>query len=79
MQWFPLILRLKPAAGRGNARTPPSRCRLTNDRRPLNNVPDARRPAWLVTIEGHRAMNNLIYIVGLVVVVLAVLAFFGLR
>jgi hypothetical protein len=28
---------------------------------------------------GRRAMNNIIYIVGLVVVVLAVLAFFGLR
>ena len=39
---------------------------------------------WFLTVEGQFCsgsidMNNIIYIVGLIVVVLAVLAFFGLR
>ena len=40
-------------------------------------------PWWLLTIIGQRdtedSMNGLIYLVGLVVVILAVLSFFGLR
>jgi hypothetical protein len=37
----------------------------------------ARR--WLTAAEETRRMNNIIYIIGLVVVVIAVLSFFGLR
>jgi hypothetical protein len=40
-------------------------------------------PSWVTfesaTSEGVRTMNNIIYIIGLVVVVIAVLWFFGLR
>jgi hypothetical protein len=39
---------------------------------------DAKGCVWLQT-ERSFAMNNIIYLVGLVVVVLAVLSFFGLR
>lgn len=35
--------------------------------------------AVLATAEGRTVVNNIIYIVGLVVVVVAVLSFFGLR
>jgi hypothetical protein len=34
---------------------------------------------WHHAITGRLALNNIIYIVGLVVVVIAVLSFFGLR
>lgn len=37
------------------------------------------RSGHLTHTEGGKLMNNIIYIVGLIVVVLAVLSFFGLR
>lgn len=46
--------------------TPPTATRSSRDRRPW----ERKRKA---------AMNNIIYIVGLVVIVIAVLSFFGLR
>ena len=42
---------------------------------PRNVVGNARAVNWLK----ERSVNNIIYIVGLVVVVIAVLSFFGLR
>ncbi|MDR6306201.1 hypothetical protein GGQ85_003930 [Nitrobacter vulgaris] len=41
---------------------------------------NVRRPGCsLSNREGTEAMNNIVYIVGLVVIVIAVLSFFGLR
>jgi hypothetical protein len=40
---------------------------------------DPRRCAVIATQAGSAAMNGVIYLVGLVVVVLAILSFFGLR
>lgn len=37
------------------------------------------RPRQFYSVSGERRMNNVIYIVGLIVVVLAILSFFGLR
>ena len=37
------------------------------------------QPRWLLINKTERAMNNIIYIVGLVVVVIVVLGYFGLR
>ena len=38
-----------------------------------------RTSPWLVHIEGNHSMNGIIYLVGLIVVVLAILSLLGLR
>jgi hypothetical protein len=54
---------------------------VNRERSPGGKVPMEQECAGCVWLPTKRsfAMNNIIYIVGLVVVVLAVLSFFGLR
>lgn len=43
------------------------------------NELDCKRASWPAHIAGAISMNNIIYIIGLIVVVLAILSFLGLR